>query len=111
MDKFYIIGTRYNPQLGCYLSKAIIAKPKVNKRSITAKFTEYGSESSLKFSKEPYSNGEHGCISTTECVYGSYSYKGYSSKEAAIAELKTWLDVPGSSAERAKTAIAAFEAA
>ena len=50
MDKFYIIGIRYNPQFGFYLSKTTVAKPKVNKASITAKFEEYGSSTSLRFS-------------------------------------------------------------
>lgn len=108
MEKFYIIGTRYNPQLGTYLSKVKVATAKVNKTCITAKFEEYGEMTSLKFKKEPY-NGVHACKSKSNCVYGSFQHYGYSDKSKAIAELQTWLTVDGSSKERAKIGIQLIE--
>jgi hypothetical protein len=79
MEKFYIIGTRYNPQLGTYLCKVKVATAKINKTCITAKFEEYGEMTSLKFEKEPY-NGVHACKSKSKCVYGSFQHYGYSDK-------------------------------
>ena len=111
MDKFYIVGIRHNPQLGSYLSKTIVAKPKLNKTSITAKFEEYGSSSSLRFSIVPYSNGQHYCLTSQNCVYGGYEYLGFSDKNAAIAELQKWTTKSGSSAARAKIGIEMFERA
>jgi len=111
MDKFFIIGIRHNPQLGDYLSKAIVAKAKVNKASITAKFEEYSSETSLRFTLHSDTTGKHFQIGTNSCVYGGYSYYGYFSKEAAINALKAWTTKSGSSADRAKAGIKAFEAA
>lgn len=110
-NKFFIIGIRHNPQLGDYLSKAVIAKAKVNKASITAKFEEYGSETSLKFTIHHGITGEHYQIGTNDCVYGGYSYHGYSNKNDAINALKAWTSKPGSSASRAKAGIEAFKAA
>jgi len=111
MDKFYVIGIRHNPQLGDYLSKAVIAKAKVNNASITAKFNECGSETSLKFTLHHDITGEHFQIGSSSCTYGGYSYYGYSSKNDAINALKAWTTKPGSSATRAEAAIAVFEAA
>lgn len=111
MDKFYIIGIRSNPQLGSYLSKAVVAKPKVNKASITAKFEEYGSQTSIKFYLHAGQDGCHYQKSSTSCVYGSYSYYGFEDKAKAITYLQTWLSASGSSPARAKEAIARFEAA
>ena len=111
MDKFYVIDIRHNPQLGDYLSKAVIAKAKVNKASITATFDDYGSPTSLKFSLTHDFTGEHYQIGNNNCVYGSYSYFGYSNKSDAINALKAWTTKPGSSAARAEAAIAAFEVA
>ena len=112
MNKFYIVGIRHNPQLGSYLSKTIVAKPKLNKTSITAKFEEYGSSSSLRFSICPYTtDGRHYCLKTQECVYGGYDYYGFSDKNAAIAELQKWTTKSGSSAARAKIGIEMFERA
>ena len=111
MDKFFIIGIRHNPQLGDYLSKAVVAKAKVNKASITAKFEEYGSETSLKFSLHHGITGAHWQIGTNNCAYGGYSYYGYFNKNEAIDTLKSWTIKPGSSADRAKAGIKAFEAA
>ena len=108
MDKFYILGIRSNPQLGCYLSKAFNAKPKVNTASITAKFTEYGSSTSLRFALTPNADGVHWCMSQQNCVYGGYSYEGYSSKEKAIAALEKWVNASGSSKQRAIDAIKLF---
>ena len=112
MDKFFIIGIRHNPQLGSYLSKTIVAKPKVNKASITAKFDEYGSSTSLRFSICPCTaDGIHYAITSQECVYGGYEYIGFSDKAKAIAELKKWANRPGMSSEKAKRGISLFEAA
>ena len=112
MDKFYIIGIRHNPQLGSYLSKVKVATTKTNKASITAKFEEYGSTTSLRFSICPCTvDGRHYCLKTQECVYGGYDYYGFSDKDKAIAELQKWLNVPGSSAERAKVGIELIKAA
>lgn len=112
MDKFFIIGIRHNPQLGSYLSKTIVAKPKVNKASITAKFEEYGSSTSLRFSICPCStDGRHYSLTSQECVYGGYEYIGFSDKAKAIAELQKWTNRPGMSSERAKHGISLFEAA
>jgi len=111
MDKFFIIGIRHNPQLGDYLSKAVVAKAKMNKASITAKFEEYGEEISLKFTLHHDFTGEHWQIGTNNCVYGSYSYYGYSNKNDAINALKAWTIKPGPSADRANAGIKVFEAA
>ena len=108
MEKFYIIGTRYNPQLGAYLSKVKVATAKTNKTCITAKFEEFGEMTSLKFAKTSY-NGVHICKSNSKCVYGSYQHYGYSDKSQAIAELQKWLTVNGSSKERAKAGIQLIE--
>ena len=112
MDKFFIIGIRHNPQLGSYLSKTIVAKPKVNKDSITAKFEEYGSSTSLRFHICPCTaDGIHYAITSQKCVYGGYEYIGFSDKAKAIAELKKWTDRSGMSSEKAKRGISIFEAA
>ena len=108
---FYIVGVRHNPQLGSYLSKAIVAAGVQNKASITAKFEEYGSTTSVKFNIGHDNDGCHYAKSSPSCVYGSYSYYGYHSKDDAINALKKWLAKPGASADRAKDAIAKFEAA
>lgn len=108
MEKFYIIGTRYNPQLGTYLSKVKVATAKINKTCITAKFEEFGEMTSLKFAKTSYT-GVHTCMSKSMCVYGSFQYYGYSDKSKAIAELQKWLTVDGSSKERAKAGIQLIE--
>jgi hypothetical protein len=108
MEKFYIIGTRYNPQLGTYLSKVKVATAKVNKTCITAKFEEFGEMTSLKFAKDSY-NGVHTCKSKSKCVYGSFHHYGYSDKSKALAELQKWLTVDGSSKERAKVGIQLIE--
>lgn len=111
MDKFFIIGIRYNPQLGFYLSKTIVAKPKVNKASITATFEEYGSKTSLRFSICPCStDGHHYALTSKKCVYGSYTYVGFSDKAKAIAELKKWTNRSGMSSENAKRGISLFKA-
>ena len=110
MDKFYIVGIRHNPQLGSYLSKAIVAKPKMNKTCISAKFEDYGSSVSLKFCKDAWNN-RYRCITSQRCVYGDYEYIGFLDKVAAIAELQKWTAAPGMSAERAKHGIEMFEAA
>ena len=107
MEKFYIIGTRYNPQLGAYLSKVKVAEAKVTKTGITAKFEDLGETTTLKFKKSLYTPGVHIC--TSECVYGSFQYCGYSDKSKAIAELQRWLTVDGSSKERAKNGIQLIE--
>ena len=104
MDKIYVIGIRHNPQLGSYLSKVIVASAKVNKCSITAKFEEYGSPTSLKFSKDGW-NGQHHCLTDQHCVYGGYEYIGFSTKERALAELQKWLNASGTSAYKAKIGI------
>ncbi len=112
MDKFYIVGIRYNPQLGSYLSKTIVAKPKLNKTSITAKFEECGSSSSLRFSICPCTvDGRHFCLTKQNCVYGGYDYYGFSDKNAAIAELQKWTTKSGSSAARAAYGIELFKKA
>lgn len=111
MDKFYIIGVRHNPQLGSYLSKVIVAASKVNKASITAKFEEYGSVSSLKFTCHPDATGKHYCKNESTCVYGSYSYYGFSSKEAVVAELNKWVGKAGLSNDRALAGLKLVEAA
>ena len=112
MDKFYIIGIRYNPQLGSYLSKTIVAKPKVNKASITATFEEYGSKTSLRFSICPCpTDGRYYSLTSQKCVYGGYEYIGFSDKAKAIAELQKWTNRPGMSSERARRGISLFEAA
>ena len=110
MEKFYIIGTRYNPQLGTYLSKVKVATAKINKKSITAKFEEFGEMITLKF--ENSYTGVHVCKSDPECVYGSFQYTGYSDKSKAITELQKWLTINGSfrsSVERAKVGIKLIE--
>ena len=109
MEKFYIIGTRYNPQLGAYLSKVKVATAKINKTCITAKFEEYDEMTTLKFKKSLYTPGVHVCMSKNEYVYGSFQYLGYSDKSLAIAELQKWLTVDGSSKERAKAGIQLIE--
>lgn len=111
MDKLYIIGIRYNPQLGSYLSKAVVAASKVNKTCISAKFDDYGSATVLKFSLQPNINGRHYCKSAQQCAYGDYEYIGFSDKAKAIEELQKWLNVSGCSSERAKAGIQKFEAA
>ena len=112
MDKFFIIGIRHNPQLGSYLSKTIVAKPKVNKASITAKFEEYGSSTSLRFSICPVStDGHHYALTSHGCAYGGYEYIGFSDKAKAIVELRKWIDRSGMSSENAKRGISLFEAA
>lgn len=103
MEKFYIIGIRSNPQLGSYLSKVKIATTKTNKTCITAKFEDLGEMTSLKFKQSPYCAGVY--TSKSKCVYGGFMYLGYSDKSKAIAELQTWLNVDGSSKERAKAGI------
>lgn len=108
MEKFYIVGTRYNPQLGTYLCKVKVATAKTNKTCITATFEDLGEMTSLKFAKDSY-NGVHACKSKSKCVYGSFQYLGYSDKSKAIAELQTWLTVDGSSKERAKAGIQLIE--
>ena len=111
MDKFYIIVVRHYPQLGSYLSKTIVAKPEVNKDSITAKFEEYGSSTSLRFSICPVStDGHHYALTSHGCAYGGYTYIGFSDKAKAIAELKKWANRPGMSSENAKRGISLFEA-
>ena len=111
IDKFYIIGIRYNPQLGSYLSKTIVAKCKVNKTCISAKFEEYGSTTSLKFYLHHDVTGKHYCKTQQDCVYGNYAYYGFSDKASAITELQSWHGKGGSSTERAKIGIEKFEAA
>ena len=111
MEKFYIIGTRYNPQLGTYLSKVKVAAAKINKKCITAKFEEFGEMITLKFEKASYT-GVHICKSDPECVYGSFQYTGYFDKSKAITELQSWLNIDRSfrsSAERAKAGIKLIE--
>jgi len=109
-SKFFILGIRYNPQLGDYLSKFIIADKKENKASISAKFEDYGEKTSMLFYNNFDNEGKHQAKTSTNCVYGSYYYFGYHAKDDAINALKKWLDVPGSSASRAKDAIAKLEA-
>jgi hypothetical protein len=108
MEKFYIIGTRFNPQLGTYLSKVKVATAKINKTCITATFEEFGEMTSLKFEKISCT-GAHMCKSKSTCLYGSYHYYGYSDKSKAIDELQKWLTVDGSSKERAKAGIQLIE--
>ena len=113
MDKLYVIAIRHNPQIGAYLSKAIVAKAKVNKTCITAKYNDSGYSVSLRFSLLPcMADGRHFCISRDDSVYGSYEHIGFSDKAAAIAELKKWT-TSGSplSSTRAQMGIAKFEAA
>lgn len=111
MDKFYIIGIRHNPQLGSYLSEAIVAKPRIGKQFISVPYESYGSKSNLRFTLQPNFIGQHFCRSRSKCVYGDYEYIGYSSKDAAVGALKVWLGKPGLSATRASAAIEKFEAA
>ena len=111
MDKFYIIGVRHYPQLGSYLSKTIVAKPEVNKDSITVKFKEYGSSTSLRFPICPCTaDGLYYSLTSKKYVYGGYTYIGFSDKAKAIAELKKWANRPGISSEKAKRGISLFEA-
>lgn len=106
MDKFYIIGIRYNPQLGSYLSEFKICKPKINKTCISVKIPTYGTETkNLKFALNPSPRGFHWCKTSQSCVYGGYDYEGYSDKATLIMELNRWLKVKGSSSERAKVAL------
>lgn len=113
MDKLYIIGVRYNPQLGSYLSKVIVANAKVNKTCISAKFEDYGSTVSLRFSTTPNVDGRHVCLTRQNCVYGGYDYYGFSDKDKAIAELQKWTTQTKSvgSAARAKIGIELIKAA
>ena len=112
MDKFFIIRIRHSPQLGSHLSKTIVAKPKVNKDSIMAEFEEYGSIISLRF---PIclctEDGIYYDLPSQKCVYGGYTYIGFSDKAKAIAELKKWANRSEMSSEKAKRGISLFEAA
>ena len=87
MDKLYILGVRYNPQLGSYLSKVKVAKAKVNKTCISAKFDDCLSTKTLRFSLTPDNSGRHWCLSKERCVYGDYTWLGFSNKEVALAKL------------------------
>jgi len=113
MDKLYIIGVRYNPQLGSYLSKVKVAKVKVNKTCISAKFEDCGYTTSVKFYLHAGQDGMHFQKGENSCVYGSYTYYGFEDKDKAIAYLKaTWLECPrGSSAGQAKVGIELIKAA
>ena len=106
MKNFYIIGIRYNPQLGAFL-KVKIATAKLNKKSITAKFEDLGEMTSLHFEKYSFT-GVHLCTSPSEC-FDDYQWSGYFDKSKAIAELQKWLDVDGISKERAKDGIKLIE--
>ena len=103
---------RHYPQLGSYLSKTSVAKPKVNKDSITAEFEEYGSITSLRFPICPCTaDGIYYALTSQKYVYGGYTYIGFSDKAKAIAELKKWANRSEMSYEKAKRGISLFEAA
>ena len=87
--KFFIIGERYNPQIGTYLSRVYVGKRRDNKASITCVFDNFGSRESLRFSLcANTTDGSHYCLNTGRCVYGSMSYYGFETAELAKAYLK-----------------------
>lgn len=114
MDKpnmFCVIGIRHNPQLGSYLSKVKLAeKIRMNKCSISAIFTDFGEPATLSFSQTAAIDGVHYCKTKQNCIYGGYTYIGFSDKDKAIAELEKWVNKNGSSAERAKAGIEQLKA-
>ena len=108
MEKFYIIGVRDNPQLGCYLSMAKVAEAKVNKTHIRAMYDDFNEKRSLRFALNEC-DGYHRCITSEKCAYGGYTYLGFSKKENAIKELTRWSKLLTPSANRAKEALKIFE--
>lgn len=89
-DKAVVIGKRYNPQLGVYLTGPyVVDVVRVNKSSIKVAYNVYEQGwyptlfSSSGFAKK-----------NPECVYGSISYSLYTSEEA-IKEFNYYASTKG----------------
>ena len=91
MAKFFAVGVRHNPQLGSYLYKLIVGTRKDNKCSISLKFTEYGCARSMKFARSMGAGAmAHYCIERDGSVYGSVTFIGFDTPDAAMAYVRKW---------------------
>lgn len=94
MAKFFAIGIRHNPQLGSYLHKLIVGTRRDNRNSISLRFTEYGCARSMKFERIPGAMDigvtAHYCVEQDGSVYGSVTFIGFDTPDAAMAYVRKW---------------------
>lgn len=88
-DKAVVIGKRYNPQLGVYLTGPyVVTVVRVNKNSLKVAYEDGQDYYPTLFSPSGFAKKD------PECVYGSISYSLYTLEEA-VTELKYYASNKG----------------